>query len=95
MAFIRFADRPTFRNPWAEFERIRQGLDELSRSYADKGKPAARATVYPALNIYEEPDRLVITAESPRSSTSTGSPVFGNQRASPYCMTGTLSLLRI
>ena len=37
MAFIRFADRPTFRNPWAEFERIRQGLDELSRSYADKG----------------------------------------------------------
>ena len=65
MAFIRFADRPTFRNPWAEFERIRQGLDELSRSYADKGKPAARATVYPALNIYEEPDRLVITAELP------------------------------
>ena len=65
MAFIRFADRPTFRNPWAEFERIRQGLDELSRSYADKGKPAARANVYPALNIYEEPDRLVVTAELP------------------------------
>ena len=65
MAFIRFADRPTFRNPWAEFERIRQGLDELSRSYAEKGKPSARANVYPLLNIYEEPDRLVVTAELP------------------------------
>ncbi|ADW17941.1 heat shock protein Hsp20 [Desulfobulbus propionicus DSM 2032] len=65
MAFIRFADRPAFRNPWAEFERIRQGLDELSRSYADKGKGQARANVYPALNIYEESDRLIVTAELP------------------------------
>jgi HSP20 family protein len=63
MAFIRFADRPAFRNPWAEFERIRQGLDELSRSYVDKGKGQARANVYPALNIYEESDRLIVTAE--------------------------------
>ena len=64
MAFIRFADRPAFRNPWTEFERIRQGLDELSRSYGDKGK-AGRANVYPALNVYEEPDRLILTAELP------------------------------
>ncbi len=65
MPFIRFADRPAFRNPWAEFERIRQGLDELSRTYVDKGKPQNRANVYPALNIYEEADRLIITAELP------------------------------
>ena len=65
MAFIRFVDRPTFRNPWAEFERIRQGLDELSRSYGDKGKTQGRANVYPPLNIYEEPDRLIVTAELP------------------------------
>ena len=65
MAFIRFADRPAFRNPWAEFERIRQGLDELSRSYIDKGKVQGRANVYPALNIYEETDRVVVTAELP------------------------------
>ena len=64
MAFIRFAERPAFRNPWAEFERIRQGLDELSRSYADKGK-SNLANVYPALNIYEEADRVIITAELP------------------------------
>ena len=65
MPFIRFADRPVFRNPWAEFERIRQGLDELSRTYIDKGKPQSRANVYPALNIYEESDRLIVTAELP------------------------------
>lgn len=65
MPFIRFADRPVFRNPWAEFERIRQGLDELSRTYIDKGKPQSRANVYPALNIYEENDRLIVTAELP------------------------------
>nr|WP_321467976.1 Hsp20/alpha crystallin family protein [uncultured Desulfobulbus sp.] len=65
MSFIRFVDRPAFRNPWAEFERIRQGLDELSRSYGEKGKAQGRANVYPPLNIYEEPDRLIITAELP------------------------------
>ena len=63
MPYIRFIDRPTFRNPWAEFERIRQGLDELSRSYIEKTK--GQANIYPALNIYEEVDRLVVTAELP------------------------------
>jgi HSP20 family protein len=53
MAFVRFTDRPAFRNPWAEFERIRQGLDELSRTYVEKGKGQRRANVYPTLNIYE------------------------------------------
>jgi HSP20 family protein len=69
MALIRFADRPAFRNPWAEFERIRQGLDELSRSYGDKGKGQSRANVYPALNIYEHGDRLIVTAELPGVTT--------------------------
>ncbi|MCL2790343.1 MAG: Hsp20/alpha crystallin family protein [Desulfobulbus sp.] len=65
MPYVHFIDRPTFRNPWAEFERIRKGLDELSRSYFEKGEGQSRANVYPALNIYEEADRLVITAEMP------------------------------
>ena len=65
MAFIRFTDRPAFRNPWVEFERIRQGLDELSRSYAEKGKAQIRANVYPPLNIYEEAAKMVLSAEIP------------------------------
>lgn len=44
MTFIRFADRPTFRNAWAEFERIRQGLHEISRSYTEKGQSWAGPT---------------------------------------------------
>lgn len=65
MTFVRFTDRPPFRNPWAEFERIRQGLDELSRTYIERGRGQGMANVYPALNMYEETDRLVITAELP------------------------------
>jgi Molecular chaperone (small heat shock protein) len=65
MPYVRFIDRPTFRNPWAEFERIRKGLDELSRSYFEKGEGQSRANVYPALNMYEETDRLIVTAELP------------------------------
>ena len=44
---------------------IRQGLDELSRSYAEKGKAQIRANVYPPLNIYEEADKMVLSAEIP------------------------------
>lgn len=65
MPFIRFTDRPPYRNPWEEFERIRQGLDELSRNYAGKGQAQGRANVYPPLNIYEEADRLILQAELP------------------------------
>ncbi len=65
MPIIRFTERPTFPNPWVEFERIRKGLDVLSRSYDRQASLNHRANVYPALNIYEEPDRLTVTAELP------------------------------
>lgn len=65
MAFIRFTDRPAFRNPWLEFERIRQGLDELAHSYTDQDRGRVHANVYPALNVFEETDKMVITAEMP------------------------------
>ena len=65
MAFIRFSDRPAFGNPWVEFERIRRGLDELSRSYMGRGRGRTNAGVFPPLNIREEADRMVITAELP------------------------------
>lgn len=65
MPIIRFAERPPFRNPWAEFERIRQGLDELSRNYGDRSPTQDSSNVYPALNIYEQTNKLVLTAEIP------------------------------
>ncbi len=64
MPVLRFGDRPYFWNPWDEFERIRQGLDDLSR-----GNPLARirqgSTVFPPLNVYEDGACIVIQAELP------------------------------
>lgn len=65
MALIQFTERPNLRNPWAEFERIRRGLDELSRGIGGDGKPTSQATVYPALNVTEDADHLIISAELP------------------------------
>ena len=74
MTFIRFADHPGFRHPWQEFERMHRGLDELARFWAgeghhgwtsDKGPGRHRAGVYPPLNVYEENDKFVISAEMP------------------------------
>ncbi len=65
MALIRFTEQPRFMNPWAEFERIRQGLDALSRNMLSEGRVAMPATVYPPLNIYETKDELIIKAELP------------------------------
>lgn len=65
MAFIRFGDRPELRNPWAEFDRIRQGLDKLSQGYFSRETPFSGATVFPALNVYEEQACLTVMAELP------------------------------
>jgi len=65
MALIRFTERPHFRNPWAEFERIRRGLDELSQNLVNEGKMHIHATVYPPLNMYENKEALIIKAELP------------------------------
>ena len=65
MALSRFAERPDFRNPWAGFERIRQGLNQLSHNLINEGKTHMHATVYPPLNIYETKDALILKAELP------------------------------
>lgn len=65
MPIIRFTERTPFNNPWAEFERIRKGLDDLSKTCIKRGMAQNRTNVYPAINIFEQADRLVITAELP------------------------------
>ncbi len=65
MAIIRFTDQPFFTNPWAEFERLRQGLDQLSRNLLSTTETGGRATVFPPLNIYENDENLIIKAELP------------------------------
>ncbi|GAB4337978.1 MAG: Hsp20/alpha crystallin family protein [Desulfobulbaceae bacterium] len=65
MPFIRFIDRPGIPNPWAEFERIRQGMDRLSRGFLTGEKLQERGTVFPALNVYEDEEGITIRAELP------------------------------
>lgn len=65
MAIIRFGDWPELRNPWAEFERLRQGLDRISGGYRAGEAPFGRATVFPALNVYEDQDSVTVKAELP------------------------------
>ena len=69
MTLIRFAEQPHFRNPWAEFERIRRGLDELSQTLINEGRSRMHATVFPPLNIVETKDALIIRAELPGVAT--------------------------
>jgi len=65
MTLIRFGDRPEFRNPWPEFERVRQGLDKLFQGYVPGERGFSGATVFPALNVFEDKDILIIKAELP------------------------------
>ena len=65
MAIIRFTERPGFRNPWTEFERIRQGLDQFSRNFMDRDVQQAGANVFPPLNVYEDKDTIIVKAELP------------------------------
>lgn len=65
MALIRFTERPGRGNPWAEFERIRQGLDQLSRNFLAREESHGGGMVFPALNVFEDKDVLTIRAELP------------------------------
>ncbi|ADH85137.1 Hsp20/alpha crystallin family protein [Desulfurivibrio alkaliphilus] len=64
MAVMRFYDQPVFRNPWADFEKMRREFDTLFRNL---GNEAARggSTVFPALNISEDEHNLYVRAELP------------------------------
>jgi HSP20 family protein len=65
MAIIRFTDRPFFRNPWTDFERMRRELDSFGRWFEGDLPGAGSAEVYPALNISEDKDNVYVRAEVP------------------------------
>ena len=63
MAIVRFADQKLFRNPWADFEKMRRELDALFQGTGVES--GGRATVFPALNISEDSTHLYVRAEIP------------------------------
>ncbi|MBU0729334.1 MAG: Hsp20/alpha crystallin family protein [Proteobacteria bacterium] len=64
MAIIRFMDRP-FHNPWADFEKMRREMERLSSGGADDYGFLPRVTVYPAINISEDENTVLVRAEVP------------------------------
>ena len=63
MAIVRFADQKLFRNPWADFERMRRELDTLFQGASSAA--GGRGTVFPALNISEDSANIYVRAEIP------------------------------
>lgn len=63
MAIVRFGDRPYYRNPWAEFEKMRREMDLFSKRVLGGGPKAEHANVYPALLISEDANAIYVEAE--------------------------------
>ena len=63
MAIVRLTDNPFYRNPWAEFEKMRREVDMLARGMLSGRQGEERATVYPALVISEDDQNIYIDAE--------------------------------
>ncbi|HEX9714150.1 MAG TPA: Hsp20 family protein, partial [Desulfurivibrionaceae bacterium] len=70
MAIVRFADQKLFRNPWADFERMRRELDALFQGTGPESGARPGATVFPALNISEDSTNLYVRAEIPGVAAS-------------------------
>lgn len=56
--------RPTHGGPWDALERLRREVDDLFSRAAPRVAPGG-AGVLPAINLYENADGLVLTAELP------------------------------
>ena len=65
MAIVRFSDQKLFRNPWADFERMRRELDALFQGTGLESGGRVGGTVFPALNISEDSAHIYVRAEIP------------------------------
>jgi len=63
MTIVRLTDNPFYRNPWAEFEKMRREFDMLTRGMFNGRQAGERANVYPALIICEDDQNLYVEAE--------------------------------
>ena len=64
MAIIRFSDRPFFRSPWSEFERMRRDMDAMLLAMGGEGG-RGETMVYPLLNISEDNENIHVSGEVP------------------------------
>lgn len=71
MAIIRF-DRPFFRSPMSDFERMRRDMNGLMRAFGgnEDFPPVPGGGVYPALNISDDANNVYVRAEVPGIAAS-------------------------
>ncbi len=65
MALIRFLDKPFYRNPWSQLERMRQEMDRLNRNSNNDFATYPSSSAYPAMNITEDANNVYVRAEIP------------------------------
>jgi HSP20 family protein len=65
MAIIRYPRFTEFGNPFAEMEKIKREMDRLFAGAMGRGPLAMGSGVFPALNVYEDADKIHIEAELP------------------------------
>lgn len=63
MTWYGFSNLPT--SPWEALERLRREVDEVFERRGVSGESELRGRVYPPVNLYEETDAYVLTAEIP------------------------------
>ena len=63
MAIIRFTDKPFFRTPWTEIDRMRQEMESHFRHLMGGNYGLPESTAFPPLNIFEGEETIVVTAE--------------------------------
>jgi HSP20 family protein len=56
---------PSWNDSWTAFDQLRRELSGVLGSFAPEGARAARSTVYPPVNLYENDAHWVLTAEVP------------------------------
>jgi len=59
---------------WREMERLRRDMDGLFSNYGRK----SASTTYPLINVYEDKDNLVVTAELPGATKEKVSITFSD-----------------
>ncbi|MCK8600930.1 Hsp20/alpha crystallin family protein [Desulfoferrobacter suflitae] len=65
MAIIRYPSFTEWRNPLLEMERLRKEMDRLFVDAMGRGPAALASGVFPALNVFEDADKLYVQAELP------------------------------
>jgi HSP20 family protein len=65
MAIIRYPTLADFSNPFREMDRLKRDMDRIFSDVMGRGPLGIGSGVFPALNVFEVSDKIVVQAELP------------------------------